>query len=35
MNNEDQVKRDFMDEYAEDGFFENFMKSELNRHKSK
>jgi hypothetical protein len=33
MNNEDQGNREYMDDYVEESFFENFMKSKLNRHK--
>lgn len=32
MNNEDQGNREYMDDYGEDCFFENFMKSEVIRH---
>ncbi len=32
MNNEDQGNREYIEDYVEESFFENFMKSELNRH---
>ncbi len=32
MNNEDQGNREYLDDYVEESFFENFMKSKIIRH---
>lgn len=34
MNNEDQGNREYIEDYVEESFFENFMKSKINRHQS-